>query len=80
MTIRNADELADNDYWQRLLALDTEQQSLFKHHEQLRRQLDAQVEGGAPDTLRTAWQEYREAVAGLDRITAELERFRLEAG
>lgn len=74
------DELADNDYWQRLQALDAEQQALFKNYEQLRRQLDAHVDGRDPDALRTAWQDYRDAVAALDRITGELERFRLDAG
>lgn len=80
MSTRNPDELADSDYWQRLLTLDAEQQSLFKHYEQLRRELDAHVDGRDPAALRRAWQSYREAVAGLERVTAELERFRLAPG
>ena len=65
--------------WDRLAVLDGDHQSVLRLHEQLRRRLDESIASKDDTTLRAAWNDYREVVASLDKVTARLETLRLAA-
>ena len=65
--------------WDRLAVLDGDHQAVLRLHEQLRRRLDETIALKDDAALRAAWNDYREVVASLDKVTDELETMRLAA-
>jgi hypothetical protein len=65
--------------WDRLAVLDGDHQSVLRLHEQLRRRLDETIALKDDAALRAAWNDYREVVASLDKVTDDLETLRLAA-
>jgi hypothetical protein len=63
--------------WDRLAVLDGDHQSVLRLHEQLRRRLDETIASKDNAALRAAWNDYREVVASLDKVTDQLETLRL---
>jgi len=62
---------------ERLNGLDADHQMVLRQHEQLRRKLDAAISDGDVPQMRAVWQEYRQAVSGLEQITEQIESLRL---
>ena len=63
--------------WDRIAIVDADHQSVLRLHEQLRRRLDETIASKDDAALRAAWNDYREVVASLDKVTDELETLRL---
>jgi hypothetical protein len=63
--------------WDRLAVLDSDHQTVLRLHEQLRRRLDETIVSNDVCALRAAWNDYREVVVSLDKVTEELETHRL---
>jgi hypothetical protein len=62
---------------ERLNGFEGDHQMVLRQHEQLRRKLDAAISDGDVPQMRAVWQEYRQAVSGLEQITEQIESLRL---
>ncbi len=72
-------EWLDPEFWERLNRLETRHQKVQSEHDTARRRLE-QVTPRETEELRSAWRDYCEVIAELDRTTAEFEALRTFKG
>lgn len=66
--------------WERLARLEESHQQVLKAHEQVRRSLDESIATREESSLRAAWDQYRNVITDLDRVTEGIETLRMNAG
>ena len=68
-------EWLDPEFWESLNRLETRHQKVQSEHDSARRRLE-RVTPREAEELRIAWRDYCDAIAELDKTTAEFEALR----